>query len=390
MRKRGSAELSKSKRGTLARYARALGIAILAVSSTTSVTAAPASAVLRSAVEMAPTNIPSDCTRDVTTALVSWIKSVPDGSTLSFAPGGCYRVDGSLIVTKRSHLTFDGNGATIRAGSDGNRERVHVWFLDGTAITVRDLTIHGANPHAGATAAAYVPTREFQHGFAFRGVDGGWLDHVQVQDVYGDFVYIGADDDTGEWSQNIRITNSTFNGSGRQGISVTAGDHVTIQHNTIRNVARSMFDLEPNSPEQGAQHVVIEHNVTGAAKNFWIASKGSGSNIAFTATNNTMTAATGNLIWVYGARDGYRGPLVIENNHFKVGGTVNDESSKGAFFFAKVDGVTIKGNKVSFPTGRHIPAVEIRDSKHLDISGNSFRRASKQLLDTSPAYSAQG
>jgi hypothetical protein len=349
-------------------------------------TAGPANALVRSSTETVPTNIPSDCSRDVTDALVSWIKSVPDGATLSFAAGGCYRVDGSLIIKKRSHLTFEGNGATIKAGSDGNRDRVHVWFLGGSAITVRDLTIRGANPHAGATAAAYVPTRAFQHGFDFRGVDGGLLDHVQVYDVYGDFVYIGADGDTGEWSHNIRITNSTFDGSGRQGISVTAADHVTIQHNTIRNVARSMFDLEPNNPDQGAQKILIDHNVTGAAKNFWIASKGSGSKIDFTVTNNTMKTATGNLIWIYGVQDGYRGPLVIENNHFRVGGTVNDESTKGAFFFAKVSGVTIKGNQVVFPAGRGIPAVEIRDSKGLDISGNMFQGAGKQLLDTSPAY----
>jgi hypothetical protein len=77
---------------------------------------------------------------------------------------------------------------------------------------------------------------------------------------------------------------------------------------------------------------------------------------------------------------------VIENNHFRVGGTVNDESTKGAFFFAKVSGVTIKGNQVVFPAGRGIPAVEIRDSKGLDISGNMFQGAGKQLLDTSPAY----
>ena len=99
-----------------------------------------------------------------------------------------------------------------------------------------------------------------------------------------------------------------------------------------------------------------------------------------------MKAKTGNLIWVYGVQEGYRGPMVIESNHFLVGGTVNDESTVGAFFFAKVDGITIRDNVVRFPAGKQIPAVEVRDSKQLDVTGNNFIDAGKQFLDTSPAY----
>jgi hypothetical protein len=258
-------------------------------------------------------------------------------------------------------------------------------FQGGRDIVVRDLTVRGSNPHAGGTPQAYVPDRAFQHGFAFQGVLGGVLDHVRVQDVYGDFVYIGPGAQ-GAWSRNIKIENSVFEGSGRQGISITAGDHISIVNNDIGGAGRSLFDLEPNDAEQGAENVLIARNRTGAATNFWIASKGVGSHISFTVAKNTMAAKTGNLIWVYGPPTGFRGPLVIERNKLRVGGTVNDESSTGALFFTRVDGITIRHNRVMFPSGQNVPAIEIRDCIHLDVTGNSFRNAGQQLLDTSADF----
>src|SRR5438874_13361168 len=67
----------------------------------------------------APGSIASDCSRDVTQQLLSWIASVPDHSTLSFASGGCYRIDGTLELTDRDGLTFEGNNATFRASTTG-------------------------------------------------------------------------------------------------------------------------------------------------------------------------------------------------------------------------------------------------------------------------------
>ncbi len=231
-------------------------------------------------------------------------------------------------------------------------------------------------------SAAYVPDRAFQHAFSFRGVDNVLLDHVKAFDVYGDFVYVGDND--GATSHNVTIRNSTFDGSGRQGIAVTAGKHVLIKDNSIKNVGRSLIDLEPNNDKRGARDVQIIGNETGKAKNFWIASKGSGANIDFTVRNNVMREPTGGLIWVYGVKKGYRGPVIIENNRFIAAGLVNDEETEGALFFAKVKDVTIRRNQIDFL--KRIPAVEIRDSRHVTVRGNSFRGAGKAFQDTSPAY----
>ena len=346
--------------------------------------AAPAGAATTSM----PTTIAADCSRDVTHDLLHWIDGASDGSTLTFGKNACYRIDGTLLVDHRHDLTFDGNGATLKAGTDGDRDRVHLLFLGGGGITIRDLTVKGANAKAGPTDAAYRPDRAFQHAFAFRGTDGVHLDHVAASALYGDFVYIGDDTETHEWSHDVTVEDSHFDGSGRQGISVTAGDHITIEHNVIRNVARSMFDLEPNSDGGGAKDITIAHNTTGRAKNFWIGSKGSSDDINhITVRDNVMQQPTGGLIWVYGVLPDYRGPFTISGNTFRTTGAVNDEESKGAFFFARCNGVDISGNRVYLPSGASMPVVEVRDSKNVDFaSDNVVRNGGKRLLDTSPAF----
>jgi hypothetical protein len=337
----------------------------------------------------APGDIPSDCSRDVTHDLADWFDRAPNGTTLSLAPSGCYEVDGTLVLEGRKDLTIDGQGATFRVDTPGGLNRVCLLFLGGSDITIRDLGVHGANPKAGPTDAAYDVSREAQHAFAFRGTDGVVLDHVSAMDTFGDFVYIGNDADTGELSNDVTVRDSHFDGSGRQGISITGARNVTITGNEIRNVARSMFDIEPNAEDGGAEHIVISDNVTGAAKNFWMASKGATDNITDVTIKDNVArgGVTGGLIWVYGVLPDYRGPYTITGNHFAFSGATTDEESKGAFFFARCRDVSLTDNVVRFPKGTSLPAVELRDSKDVTVgSDNVFRGSGRRILDTSPAF----
>ncbi len=337
--------------------------------------------------EMVPDGVAHDCSVDVTKRLGRWIAGVPDGSTIEFARDGCYRVDGSLVVEDRSDLTFEGNGATLRADTPGDRGRRHLWFVGGENLVVRDLTVRGANPHAGATLQAYDEEKAFQHAFTFSGVTGARLEHVQAYDTYGDFVYIGegGKDDQGNrrWSSDITVTDSTFARSGRQGIAITSGEHITIEHNTITDVARSMFDLEANSPEGGALDVLVQDNVTGAAVNFWLANKGGGKVHDVRFVGNRMKARTGGLVFIFAPKDrGYRGPFLFKDNTLLVGNTVNDEGSKGAFFLSQVKDVTIEGNRATFPKGADMPAVERQDAPRTVVNDNTFKNAGPLFIDT--------
>ena len=59
---------------------------------------------------------------------------------------------------------------------------------------------------------------------------------------------------------------------------------------------------------------------------------------------------------------------------------MSDEGATGAFFFSRVDGVTIRDNTVQFPAGRNMPAVELRDVQHAVISGNHFDGAGRAIV----------
>jgi hypothetical protein len=69
---------------------------------------------------------------------------------------------------------------------------------------------------------------------------------------------------------------------------------------------------------------------------------------------------------------------VIEHNQF----IAKDADSSGVFLFTHADNVTIRDNDVSFPKGDGMPAVELRDSHHVQVTGNTFTNADQTMLAT--------
>jgi len=368
-------------------FRRVLTVAVVAattlVASSLAATAAHgAETPARKRVRQVPASIVADCSVDVTGPLQQWIQSVPNSSTLRFGRKACYRIDATVTVAGRRHLTLDGRGATLQAVTPGDQGRRHLLFVDGTDLVVQNLTIRGAHPTAGAYRGSFQGDKAFQHAFSFLGVTHARLDHVQAYGVFGDFVYIGSDG-KGVWSRDITVTDSTFQGSGRQGISITAGKHIVIDRNTVGGVGLSLIDLESNTPDGGALDVRITRNRTGAAKDFWLANKGVGTQIGdIVVEHNWMTEATGALIFVYGPNVGYRGPFRFVDNQFIANNAAQDEGSKGAFFLSRASGVLIRGNTVLFPVGKGIPAVENRDSENVVIENNTFTGAAGDLVIT--------
>ncbi len=335
----------------------------------------------RTTTHAVPASITHDCSSDVAAELSSWIESVPDDSVLTFSPGGCYRVDETLVLKNRHNLVIDGKGATLRPMTTGDRTRQELVLRGGNSLTIRNLTVRGANPTAGAIEGAYHRNLEAQHAFQVSGATDVLIENVQAYDVYGDFVYVGPDGD--QPSRNVTITHSKFERSGRQGISITDAESVTISANTIGGVAMCLFDIEPNYASQVARSIRIVGNVTGSAHNFWLADKGAHTNIGdIQISGNRMTASTGGLIFVYASGGPFRGPFLIEDNQFIAGDRVHDEHSSGAMFFGHAQDVTIQRNTVRFPKGTQMPAVEVRGSRRVRVNGNTFTGAAQNLLAT--------
>ena len=344
----------------------------MALTGTVAVSASPAGAV-----QTAPATIPADCSRDVTTDLTAWFASVPDNSVLSFAPNGCYRVDGTLVVAHRSGLTFEGNNATFKQVTDGselvNPKKVrtrNIWtFGTSTNLVVRNLTTVGANPFAGLGDRAYSPKFEAQHAYVVQGVDRMVMDHVSAYDVYGDFVALGGN------VSNLTVRNSSFARNGRQGWTIN-GTNIVFENNSITETRRATIDMEPPSPTWVSKNVYIRNNDVGPGRLFFFSSVGAAApmdNINITGNRLHRKAFVVFVAPPKGTRSNYH--VVANVSDGRVSG------SGSALVFMGIEGLEVRGNVVPTQWSHHIAGVGVRRSSHVSITNNSFRGAVAALRD---------
>jgi len=228
-----------------------------------------------SATSLSPAPLERAQETDATAEVQALIDRAPDGGVVRLS-GGRYRIEGTLVVEERRDLTIDGNGSTLFATTTGTLKRSHLRVIGGRDIVVHDLTIIGANPKAGLVDGAYQPALEGQHGIRLEGVTNIEVTRVRVQDVYGDFVYVGRREGDSRFSDGVWIHESTFARSGRQGIAVTAGRNIVIERNHITHTARASIDLEPNTPTWGADNVHVLDNEVGPGNLMFLAAAGNG------------------------------------------------------------------------------------------------------------------
>lgn len=165
------------------------GAAVLAAGTVSPATAAASAP----GIHRVPDWIAADCRADVTEPLMAWINSVPDRSVLVFKRRGCYRIDGTLEITHRRRLDFNGNGATFTATTVGARGRSHWRLTGGAHLIVRDMRVHGANADGGTFNAEL----QHQHAFDLAGARDVELRRVTASGVYGDCVYVGRSPGSG-------------------------------------------------------------------------------------------------------------------------------------------------------------------------------------------------
>ncbi len=301
---------------------------------------------------------------DVTQQLNAFLASVPDGSTVTFPEDARYMIDDTLLLSGRNSLTIDGNGAEFFTKAIGYRERSHWKFNGGSNITLRNLVIRGANPAGGTAVEAANQALEAQHGVSIKGVNGFVLEGATITDTYGDFVYVG---DSGNiWANAVTIRNSVMARSGRQGIAITAGQNVMIDHNSISEVRRSTFDLEPNSVRGGAVNVTITANQIGAGRLKVLASGGRGGridNIVF--SNNTINREISIFVIA---------PAGSRRSGFHITGNTSTVTTNFApINLTRVDGAVISGNTQVFG-GKQVedhPVVTLKESC-ASVGPNSF------------------
>lgn len=321
-----------------------------------------------------PSSILSDCSRDVTSDLLAWMNSVPNSSTLNFSTGGCYRIDGSLRIANRVGLVIDGYGATFDGSRNRDGQARHWWIQHSRDITLKNMTVKGANPHAGARDDAFVPKMQWQHGYAIWGSENVLLDHVQAYDVFGDLVdiepmFVGR---TPTNSRNVIVQNSHFERNGRMGIAITGAEDVTIRNNYIGEVRHALLDLEPEWKALPITNVRFTGNRTGKVWLLWIANGGSCnagvSNIRI--ADNVMEETAGMPLLEVTAPSGcaLRGPYTIERNKL-----IARSSPRAAFDLRKVRNAIVRNNSAYFIADRRTRVfVNLVRSTRVSVRGNTI------------------
>lgn len=322
-----------------------------------------------------PASIDATGSSDVSAAFAGFLASVPDGTTVELAPGGRYRMESTLVVLNRHNLTFDGNGAKIFATTPGDRVRSNIRLEGGSDIVFENVWVQGANPHAGAFQDdAYQVAKEAQSGFDILGVQGVSLVHVTVTDTYGDFVTIARQYGVA-WANNVSITGSRFERNGRQGITIAAARNVVIEGNTLNDMRRATFDLEPGrTVGWGAENVTIRNNDVGVGRLFFVAAAGHGPLNGITIEGNRLH---GQALQIYerdedlGVRHDWR---VLNNTSDLAYATPNQALMQ----FWKVDGLQVHGNRQPFKARFVMYGVGAESSCNLALDGNDYPNGTAQ------------
>lgn len=335
-----------------------------------------------------PASIASDCSRPVEAELTRFLATVPDGSTVSFAEGGCYGQDDSLWVTDRHNLTFAGNGSTFRFVTTGRNKtyfRSNWRVRRGSGLTFRDMEVVGACAPGQCQNGTPPPELDGygQHGFNLESTAGPTIERVHIHDVLSDGVEAqGTLDPNVGWdgapTTNLTIRNSRIERAGRMLIGITNLDGGLIADNYIGNGPEVGIDVEVDHPGFMGRNIRILRNTFENIHVQAFANGGIGSdplvgNILI--EGNVMDApskACAGSLWIRspGPTDPplYRSGYTIRNNRFKL---------IGWFLQAeRVKDLRVEGNVVAYtPVGcGEKAAVELISSPPATVTDNDFAR----------------
>ena len=199
-----------------------------------------------------PGSIDATCASDASPALNAWIASQPDGTTLIFPSGSCYRLEGDhgLQLDGRSDLVLIGVGSTLQLRTTGASNRSSAFFLqDSHHITIRGFDVDGGNTVTG-TAGATSQIDERMNGAVVRsGSTFIEFDQVNWDRIRGFGVIIGAEGGP-TWPEDISIHDSTIRG-GEMGVAIVAGRRIQVVGNVIDDSVYYAVDLEPDASQPG-------------------------------------------------------------------------------------------------------------------------------------------
>jgi hypothetical protein len=311
---------------------------------------------------------------------LKWIASIPDNSILNFGAAKCYRIDGTVELRNRSGLILQGNGSTFRsinpmvAGRATDDQRAMFRVIASTAMSFQNMAIVGSYAHGGTFDASL----QHAHAIDLRGTSAV-VENVSMSNVAGDCVYFGLGYDNVTKSSGS-AHDSTCTSIGRNGISVTAGQRITVKRVTLDKIGFIAFDVEPNvGPGWGASSILFDSN---AIKSYYL--------YAFSVVEdgpiNDITFANNRVIG-QGLRAAMGSRL---NRGFRprniafIGNSSDTSQFAPAFDAANVDALTITGNNVPLTSGM---MASVDGSCKVNVSNNTFVGGTREVVTINPVTS---
>ncbi len=328
-----------------------------------------------------PVSIDATGQRDVTSELLTFFTQVPDNAIIRFPANGRYRVEGILQLRDRRHLSFNGNGSTIFATTTGAGTRAHWRFLGGEGLHVHDMVIRGANA-AGGTANAYVDELQYQHAIDLRGVTGAVIERVSASHVYGDCFYAGLGLDAQKrWTTQLRITDSTCDSNGRQGVAVVAGRDVVVEGSRLSKIGLMPFDIEPNGTGDGAERITFRDNTIRTSRQWFFGIVGEGPVRDVVVSNNRLVGRSMSVLLEL------EGDQRISN--VTLSGNVSDRAewyngNSSVIDAHRVDNLTVTGNTQP-AAGTSMVLVSAARSCRVQVADNVFTGGGTLLRSITPA-----
>jgi hypothetical protein len=297
-----------------------------------------------------PSSIDATGSQNVSSAMASFIRGVPDGSTIVFPAGATYLLDGDgIVLSARRNLVFAGQGATLEFSGCGTNDSAFK-LKDTRGIVIRDFVLVGDNPggyHGGC---------ESSEGVAMYGARDTTISRVDVRKPYGHCWYTEQTDASG-WTDGVRIEDSSCVGAGVMGLAVVAGRNVTIEGSTLKDIALFPFDIEPHDADGGGEYITIRDNVVdryGISPDYtpWVLAAspdiGSYAHITFERNHVVRGATHGATLAGLATRMDGTAPkrdIIIRDN-------TTDVPGKGPVMrFRNVDGLVVSGNHQPLSSG---------------------------------------
>ncbi len=292
------------------------------------------------------------------------------------------------LVDKRN-VVLDGNGAMLFATTSGYRERALLSLVGGFDLTVRELSLRGANPNGGENGI-YNPNLEGQHGIRLWGPERVLIEGNTITDVWGDFLYLGRDlrKSFPTWlksSTDVTVRGNKMARNGRQGIAITQASRVLVTGNDISDVRRTMFDLEPNGPSWLVEDVTIADNVVGSPHLNFLSAAGRGPVNDVAVLRNQLHGTPMNSM--------IKNRLGNSRRNWTFAGNVSDRAFgsplRGVIVAYGVEGLNFVDNVQPMKPRRNMVGVQVYGGCGAVATGNTMVNSLAQLGGTtSPCLSA--